>query len=464
MHLEFHGAIRTVTGSCYLLQVGQERMLIDCGLYQGSPRLEARNREPFSFDPRSLTAVIITHAHIDHIGLLPKLVREGYDGPIHATEATGDLARILLPDAAHINQYDTEQRNRKAARAGRPPETPLYLQADAEKALAQIVAHKYDEETAIGRGLQVRFRDAGHILGSAFLEARAVEDRVVRRLTFSGDIGNLDQAIIKDPTPPEPTEVLLIESTYGDREHRPRSDTLQELAEILQTAYQDGGNVVIPAFAVGRTQEILYRLRELSVEGRLPPFEVYVDSPLAISATRIVEENPQCYDEETVYELTGLGRDPLDVPNLHFTRSAQESQQINFVRKPCLIISASGMCSAGRILHHLKHNLWKREAHVIFTGFQGEGTLGRLLVDGAPLVRIMGEEIKAAAHLHTIGGLSAHADRRGLLDWMAPLTPKRPRTFVVHGEEKAALAFAQSIAETYGFAAQAPRLHERVEL
>jgi len=464
MHLEFHGAIRVVTGSCYLLHIGEERFLFDCGLYQGSSRLQERNREPFRFDPRSLTAVIVTHAHIDHIGLLPKLAREGYDGPIHATRATGDLARILLPDAAHINEYDTMQYNRKAARAGCPLEQPLYVQADAEKAMAQLVSHKYEEEVVIGRGLRVRFRDAGHILGSSFIEATAEENGTSRRLTFSGDIGNLDQAIIKDPTPPDPTEVLLIESTYGNREHRPRTDTLEELAEILQTAYREGGNVIIPAFAVGRTQEILYRLRELSVEGRLPPFEVFVDSPLAISATRIVEQNPQCYDEETVYELTGLGHDPLDVPNLHFTRTAEASQQINFVKKPSLIISASGMCSAGRILHHLKHNLWKRETHVIFVGFQGEGTLGRLLVDGAPTVKIMGEEIKAAAHLHTIGGLSAHADRRGLLDWMAPLAGQRPRTFVVHGEEKAAEAFAVSIKETFGFPAQVPRWHERVAL
>ncbi|NLH49733.1 MAG: MBL fold metallo-hydrolase [Myxococcales bacterium] len=464
MRLEFHGAIQTVTGSAYVLQIGAERFLFDCGMYQGASWLEKRNFLPFYFDPRQIKDVIVTHAHIDHIGLLPKLVREGFAGKIHATSATVDLARILLLDAAHIAEADTERRNRKFGRAGRPQEQPLYTAADAEKALEHLVAHRYHEEVPIGDGLRVVFRDAGHILGSAFIQATATENGNTRRILFSGDIGNRDQAIIKDPEAPEPADVLLIESTYGDRLHKPRPDTMKELHDILAQAYRDGGNVVIPAFAVGRTQEILYRLRELADEGRLPAFRVFVDSPLAISATRIVQDNPDCYDDETIYEISASGRDPLAVPNLRFTRQTIESQEINNVKEPCLIISASGMCNAGRILHHLKHNLWRRENHIVFVGYQGEGTLGRLLVDGAPRVKIMGEEVAVAAHIHTIGGFSAHADRDGLLEWMQPLAAGKPRTFIVHGEEKSAAAFAGEVNRRYGIRPVLPLWHEKVLL
>ncbi|MDP8221926.1 MAG: MBL fold metallo-hydrolase [Candidatus Lernaella stagnicola] len=464
MQLEFHGAIRVVTGSCYLLRIGGKQVLIDCGLYQGGRRIERRNREAFHFNPQTIDAVVVTHAHIDHIGLLPKLVRDGYRGPIHSTAATSDLARILLLDAAHIAEFEAERHNRKAKRSGQPFERPVFTMRNAEDAIELFVQHRYGDEFDVVEGLHAVYRDAGHILGSAFVEMVAYENGAKRRITFSGDLGNTDQAIICDPQPPNPTDVLLIESTYGDRQHRPRGDTLNELAEILLQAYKEGGNVVIPAFAVGRTQEVLYRLREMNDEGRLPAFNVFVDSPLAISATQIVRENSQCYDDETVHELTALGSDPLMVPRLAFTRSTDASKQINFVDEPSIIISASGMCNAGRILHHLKHNLWRREAHVVFVGYQGVGTLGRLLVDGIPRVKIMGDEIMVAAHIHTIGGLSAHADQQGMMDWAKPLADKPPRTFVVHGEEGPANTFAKLLKSQYGFNARVPLWHETVTL
>jgi metallo-beta-lactamase family protein len=465
MRLEFHGAVRVVTGSCYLLRLGERDVLFECGMYQGPASLERHNREPFFFDPRRLAAVVVTHAHIDHIGLLPKLVNEGFTGPIHAT-GTVDLAKLLLLDAAHIAESDAEHQNRKAKRAGRRLIEPLYTVADAERANQLFVGHSYGDEVPIMDGLRVRYRDAGHILGSAFVEATVAENGKQRRVTFSGDIGNSGQAIIRDPEPPAPTDALLIESTYGDRLHKSRPDTLNELAAILQAAHRDGGHVVIPAFAVGRTQEILYRLRELAEQGELPPFRVFVDSPLAISATDVVREHRDCYDgsEAAIQRLAQNGTDPLAPPRLEFTREVEQSRQINFVKEPSVIISANGMCSAGRILHHLKHNLWRRESHIVFTGYQAEGTLGRLLVNGAPRVRIMGEEIAVAAHIHTIGGLSAHADRDGLLRWMEPLAANRPATYVVHGEEDAAAAFARAVQRQYGYQPVVPMWHEHVTL
>ena len=464
MHIEFHGGVRTVTGSAHLLRTGGQSILLECGQFQGPTWLERRNEMPFLFDPRQLDAVVVSHAHIDHIGLLPKLVKAGYAGSIHATRATAELATIMLLDAAHIQERDTAQQNRRNKRAGRPEVPPLYTTDDARAALELFVPHRYEKEFSIGSDVSVLFRDAGHILGSAFLHITVQENGSKRRLLFSGDIGSNDRAIIRDPFPPDPCDVLLIESTYGDRLHKPTPDTLNELADILHQAYRDGGNVVIPAFALGRTQQILYRLRELSDEGRLPEFEAFVDSPMAISITEIVRNNPQCYDEETIYDLTALGHDPLSVPNLHFTRQTIESMQINDVEKPSIIISASGMCNAGRILHHLKHNLWRREAHIVFVGYQARGTLGRLLVDGAPRVKIFGDEVVVAAHIHTIGGLSAHGDRDDLLNWMKPAIQKNTQVFVVHGEEDVSTAFAKTIQQQFGVKATVPTWHEIIKI
>ncbi len=460
MNLEFHGAVRTVTGSAHLLRIGDKNILVDCGMFQGPHYLEERNQLPFYFDPNMLDAVLLTHAHIDHSGLIPKLYKDGYRGPVHATRATVDLAQIMLLDSAHIAERDAIDHNRRARRKGHPFIKPIFTTEEASQSLEQLVSHKYEDVLELAPGITAVFRDAGHILGSAFIEMTVRTEEGEKRITFSGDVGNKDQALIRDPFKPNQTDVLLIESTYGDRLHKPRTDTLAELADVLLAAWRDRGNVIIPSFAVGRTQEILYRLRELSEEGRLPGFNVYVDSPLAINATEIVRNNPQCYDDETIFEITGLGNDPLLVPNLRFTRDARESIAINDDEKPSIIISASGMCTAGRILHHLKHNLWRRECHIVFVGFQAEGSLGRMLVDGAPRVKIFGQEIVAAAHIHTIGGLSAHADRDGLLEWMAPALHKKTKVFVVHGEEEAATSFAASVKKEFGNPALVPTWHE----
>ncbi|HPM76496.1 MAG TPA: MBL fold metallo-hydrolase [bacterium] len=464
MNLEFHGAVRTVTGSAHLLRIGDRNFLIDCGMFQGPRYLEERNQLPFYFDPNLLDGVLLTHAHIDHSGLIPKLYKDGYRGPVHATRATVDLAQIMLLDSAHIAERDAIDHNRRARRKGHSLIKPIFTIEEAGQSLEQLVSHKYEDMIELAPGITAVFRDAGHILGSAFIEMTVRSEEGEKRITFSGDVGNKDQALIRDPFKPNPTDVLLIESTYGDRLHKPRTDTLAELADVLLVAWQDRGNVIIPSFAVGRTQEILYRLRELSEEGRLPGFNVYVDSPLAINATEIVRNNPQCYDDETIFGITGLGNDPLLVPNLRFTRDARESMAINEADKPSIIISASGMCTAGRILHHLKHNLWRRECHIVFVGFQAEGSLGRMLVDGAPRVKIFGQEVVAAAHIHTIGGLSAHADRDGLLEWMAPALHKHTKVFVVHGEEEAAASFAAGVKKEFGNPAVVPTWHEIARL
>lgn len=459
MRLEFHGAIRTVTGSCYLLGVGRKKILVDCGMYQGDGEIEERNARPLMFSPREIDAVLVTHAHIDHIGLLPRLVHEGFGGKIFCTRATRSLLPLMLKDSAHIQLQEAEWRNRKARRAGRHLVQPLYLIEDAEAACALARGVSYHEEFAVCENVRAIFRDAGHILGSAFIEVFATENGVTKKIVFSGDLGNREQAIIRDPEYADSADVLLVESTYGERNHKPREDTLTEFRTILEDAFRAGGNVIIPSFAVGRTQEVLYDLHDLASAESLPPFDIFVDSPMASAATQIYRDHTECFDEETV-ALLMKDDGPFMVPRLKFTHDVSESIAINRSKHPAIIISASGMCDAGRIRHHLKHNLWKRNAHVVFVGFQAEGTLGRRLVDGAPRVRIMGEDIAVTAHVHTVGGLSAHADQKILVDWVGRMAKSRPTVFVVHGEEKAGSALAAKLKEVHGLAAHLPVWHE----
>lgn len=463
MHLEFHGAARTVTGSCFLLKVKDKQILIECGMFQGGKKMEKRNTKPFKFSPKAINYVLLTHGHIDHSGLLPKLVNRGFKGPIITTRATGDLLSILLRDAAHIQETETEWINRKARRAGKRLAKPLYTIEDADAALELVKTIKYEKEVELCDGVKFTFRDAGHILGSAFIEMTVTEKRSTRKIVFSGDVGNTDQAIIRNPDFPESADILLVESTYGNRNHKKRTDTLNELHQILLQAYDEGGNVVIPAFAVGRTQEILYQLRQLHQEGRFPAFNVFIDSPMAISATDIYREHTECFDAETIQILMS-GEGPFSLPNVHYTRQTDQSKAINFTEGPNLIISASGMCDAGRILHHLKHNLWKPNSHIVFVGYQAEGSLGRRIIEGIPKVKIYGEEIAVVARVHTIGGFSAHADQTMLTHWVEHMAAAKPKVYVVHGEEKAGTIFAEKLKSDLGLDATLPMRHEVVHL
>ncbi len=447
MFLEVCGAAREVTGSNYLVQVGASRFLVDCGMHQGGQREEALNFAPFPYDPREIDFVVLTHAHIDHSGRLPRLVKAGFSGPIYATPATRDLAEIMLLDSAYIQEMEAEWRNRKAKRAGRRGVEPLYTESDARAAIRLFQPLDYGLTTSLAAGVDATFRDAGHILGSAFLLLELEERGHRVRLVFSGDIGQPDQPIIRDPETLEEADYLVMECTYGDRLHVRNGKPQDELAEILEEAERTGGNVIIPAFAVGRTQELLYLLREIYASRGLH-MPVYVDSPLATRATEVFRKHREVYDEEA-WRLVAEPGGVFDFPLLHYTESADESRALN-EKRGVVIISASGMADAGRIRHHLKHNLWRPEAHVVIVGFQAQNTLGRRLLEGEKRVRLFGEEIAVRAHIHEISGLSAHADQGQLLAWASHFKPPR-LTILTHGELNAALAFEQLLVQRLGF-------------
>jgi metallo-beta-lactamase family protein len=437
MQLEFYGAAGEVTGSCHLLRVGGRQYLLDCGLIQGGAAPDERNRRPFPFEASAIEAVILSHAHIDHCGRLPLLRKRGFRGPIYATPACRDLVRILLADSAAMAERDAERENRhRDGRDGRPPVEPLFSHEDAERTLKLFRTVRYGEELEVGGGVRLRFRDAGHILGSSSVWLRLREDAVERRLAFSGDLGQFDSPILRDPEAGEPVDLVIMESTYGNRRHRDRDQTLREFGEILRGARRDGGNVLIPAFAVGRSQELLYELGTHFDEWGLAHWQIFLDSPMAIEASRVYWEHSELFDAEASRFRGRPGAMPL-LPNLKLTRLADESRQINAIRNGAIIIAGSGMCTGGRIVHHLKHNLARPECDVVFTGFQAEGTLGRAIVDGRETVRIHGSPVRVAAKVHTLGGFSAHGDQEDLLRWYEAV-PGKPPVFLVHGESSAA--------------------------
>jgi len=441
MHLEFYGAAGEVTGSCHVLTVRGRTLLLDCGLIQGGADPDIRNRAAFPFDPAAIDAVVLSHAHIDHCGRLPLLRKRGFRGPIFSTPATRDLARILLADSAHMAEREAERfQRRQAEHRGAPARgqrEPLFTTDDATETLKQFKTVPYQHPHEVMPGVVVTFRDAGHILGSAGVWLELEEEGRRARVVFSGDIGQFDSPILRDPVGNGEADVVVMESTYGNRLHRERAETLREFGAILRAAKQDGGNVLIPAFAVGRSQEILYELATHFDDWGVGDWRVFLDSPLAIEASAIYARHPELYDEEAGAAHSAAERGVPALPNLQLCRSAQESMAINTMRGGAIVIAGSGMCTGGRIVHHLKHNVSRPECDVIFTGFQAGGTLGRALVDGRATVRIHGEPFAVRARVHTLGGFSAHGDRDDLLRWHATVGGA-PRTYLVHGEAEGA--------------------------
>ncbi len=456
MKITFIGATHEVTGSCYYLEAAGKKFLVDCGMQQGPDYYE---NKPIPVNPGELDFVLLTHAHMDHSGNLPAIYAQGFQGPVYATEATCHLCDIMLRDSAHIQMFEAEWRNRKARRQGKPEFVPAYTMEDAMGVIRNFVSCPYEKPVALGEGISVRFVDAGHLLGSSSIELTLKEGAEEKKIVFSGDIGNTNQPLIKDPTYLHHADYVVMESTYGDRSHGERPDYVSCLSEIIQRTFDRGGNVVIPSFAVGRTQEMLYFIRQIKEENRVTGhgnFKVYVDSPLANEATTIFREHMyDCFDEEAV-SLIQRGVNPLSFPGLRTSVTSDDSRAINNDEDCKVIISASGMCDAGRIKHHLKHNLWDRKNTILFVGYQAIGTLGRNLLEGATEVKIFGEEIHVAAEICQMQGISGHADVNGLLDWIGAFEEKPRKVFVTHGDDEVTEIFARRLREEKGIDAAAP--------
>ena len=455
MKIKFCGAATGVTGSCHLLSTENHKILLDCGQFQGGKAQDALNEEPFPFDPAEIECVVLSHAHIDHCGRLPLLVKRGFKGAIYCTDATADLLEVMLKDSGFIHEKEAEWQSRKNERAGRKPVEPLYTVKDSEETLEYVRPVMYDQLFEINDEMKIVFNDAGHILGSAIIELWTTEDDNVYKTVFSGDLGVLDRPILRDPTIIKKADYVIMESTYGNRLHPENATSIEQLLDIVIKTTRRGGTVVIPSFAVGRTQELIYEFNRFYLErpeykDELEKLTVYIDSPMATSATEVFRRNAQVFDEETkAYILKG--DNPLDFPNLRFTRSTAESQALNMDRKPKIIISASGMCEAGRIRHHLKHNLWDPKSSVIFVGYQAEGTLGRMLTEGQKDVVLFGEAVHVNAEIYNLEGFSGHADKEGLLGWLSGFKVKPKQLFLVHGELESKEALAASIRERLGY-------------
>jgi len=428
-------------------------------MYQGHDA-DTVNRRPFSFDPAEIDCLFLTHSHLDHIGLVPRLVKEGFRGKILATTATADIAELILRDSAHIQESDAEWHNRKAMRTGLELKEPLYLSRDVDMVMPLIQRKHYNRIEQLCEGVHYRFVNAGHILGSSTLELWYDEGGNEKKISFSGDIGKKDNPIVDDPVFVEETDYLTIESTYGNRNHRGMDESIEELVNVIKATFRTGGNVIIPSFALGRTQDLLFILNKLVKQGRLFRINVYIDSPLGERITKVYAAHPEYFDEEAKDLFTIESRDAL---RLHFTKKQEDSIALNKIKKEAIIISSSGMCEGGRIKHHLKHNLWRRESSIVFVGYQAEGTLGRQIVDGAKVVEVLGENIVVRASIHTLGGFSAHADQRELLDWLSQFR-NRPEIYIVHGEEESSLTFQEAIETRFAYSTHVPRLGESFDI
>ena len=473
MKITFLGATKTVTGSNFLVEAAGKKFLIDCGMYQGAAQDEWENSAPFAYNPQEIDFMLLTHAHIDHSGRIPKLYNDGFTGPIYATKATCDLCSIMLPDSGHIQEMENEWQNRKRTRKGLNPEPPLYTAEDALKCLEIFKPIKYDEIIDIDENIHVRFSDAGHMLGSAIIEIWVDEGDKRTKAVFTGDLGNNDIPLLSSPTMIDDADYLVMESTYGGRLHNRDESKATEFLQIVSETLDKGGTVVIPSFAVGRTQEILYEINTLkdviTDEEFKKEYEtlmkapVYVDSPLAISATEIFKDNMDLFDEET-QEIMRRGDNPLEFPGLQFTRTAEESKELNTKNDSAIIISASGMCEVGRIKHHLKHHIWNPNSTILFVGYQAEGTLGRKIVDGAKTVKIFGEEVAVNARIEYIEGYSGHADQEWLLNFIYSFLKKPKTIFLVHGEPEGQLVLKQKIQGTTEIPVIIPEYGEQYEL
>ena len=458
MKLQFIGAAHEVTGSCHYLNACGKHILVDYGMEQGVNLYE---NAPLPVEAPLIDYVFLTHAHVDHSGYLPLLFARGFRGKVFMTEASADLCSIMLRDCAHIQMQEAEWRSRKAKRSSQVKEhEPLYTMEDADGVIKRIIPCAYDQKIEVSEGISIRFTDIGHLLGSSSIEVWMCEGNETRKVVFSGDIGNINQPLLRDPKKTAEADYVVMESTYGDRVHSlERPDYVKELARIIQETFNRGGNVVIPSFAVGRTQEMLYFLRKIKEDKMIqgfPDFPVYVDSPLAVEATEIFVENElTCFDEEAM-ALVNKGINPIRFPGLRLSITSDESKAINFDMAPKVIISASGMCEAGRIRHHLKHNLWRPECTILFVGYQAVGTLGRYLLEGAPEVRLFGEHIEVRATIEKLAGISGHADKNGLIDWVCGFEKKPKRVFIVHGEDTVTDVFAQTLIDEYDLDAYAP--------
>jgi len=466
MRIRFLGAAKTVTGSCYMVDTEKSRFLVDCGMFQGSKALKELNYVPFGFEIKDIDFVLLTHAHVDHCGLLPKLYKYGFEGKTWTSTPTKSLCGVVLPDSGYIQENEIERKNRKLARTGQPPLEPIYTAQDARDCLKYIEGIPFDTPVQISDDVKVVYRQAGHILGAGMIEVFIWERGKETKLVFSGDIGNVAQAIVKDPSTIDSADYVIMESTYGNRLHLDFDDRVDLLAKAVTDMLEKGGNLVIPSFAVERTQDMIYTLKVLMDDGIIPRTDIYIDSPMAVEATKIFMEHPECFDDEVTAEMEGSHAASLfEDKNIHYIQSMTDSMMVNKIKKGAIILSASGMCEAGRIKHHLKHNLWRKESIILFVGYQGEGTLGRRILEGDKKVRIHGEEVAVEAEIREIAGFSAHADQNGLMHWLSGFNKELPKqVFLVHGEQESIRVLKGKIEDTLGLPITVPDLGAEYDL